>query len=115
MAKRTKKAKVEEKREPLILEHVPGKTGIADYRVLSDAEKAAMNELKVAEEELLRAIDAMQGSDDVDKRWLNIGRTHLEQAFMALNRSIAKPQRITLPGDPVAVVPIEMTEAAKAA
>jgi hypothetical protein len=33
---------------------------------------------------------------EVDRRWLSIAKTHFEQGFMALNRSIFKPQRIKL-------------------
>lgn len=39
-------------------------------------------------------MDFLATLDYVDKRWLAISRTQLEQAFMALNRSIFKPQRL---------------------
>jgi len=38
-------------------------------------------------------------SEHIDKRWLAIGRTQLEQAFMAINRSVFQPERVKLPDD----------------
>lgn len=49
---------------------------------------------KKLEEAALRIIDELGAINDVDKRWLAIGKTQLEQAFMAINRSIFKPSRI---------------------
>lgn len=57
---------------------------------------------KEAEERLLRAIDVMFDTDEpnrFDKRWLSIAKTNLEQGFMALNRAVLQPGRISLPGD----------------
>jgi len=36
---------------------------------------------------------------EFDQRWLAIARTHVEQGFMAFNRAVFRPQRISLPGD----------------
>jgi len=58
-----------------------------------------VNQNKVTEEQLLRQLDAMGGSPAFDKRWLAIARTHFEEGFMALNRSIFQPQRFALDGD----------------
>jgi hypothetical protein len=41
----------------------------------------------------------MMAAENIDKRWLLVARTQLEQGFMALNRAIFQPQRIALPGD----------------
>ncbi len=54
-----------------------------------------VNRNKVMEEHVLRIIDELQANDSIDKRWLAIGKTNLEQAFMAINRSIFKPVRIS--------------------
>lgn len=54
---------------------------------------------KYAEECILRVLDELAKDTDVDKRWLAIGRTHIEQAWMAINRSIFKPNRVSLPTD----------------
>lgn len=51
---------------------------------------------KELEEHMLRAMDTLAEKSDVDKRWLAIARTDIEKGFMALNRSIFNPQRVTL-------------------
>lgn len=74
---------------------VKGYTDQSDYKV------ERVNQNKVLEETVLRAVDAV-GHDrdlDADMRWLSIARTHFEQGFMALNRAIFKPQRIKLSED----------------
>ena len=55
-----------------------------------------VNNNKQDEERILRTIDALATMDGVDKRWLAIGRTSIEQAYMAINRSIFRPERVTL-------------------
>ena len=57
-----------------------------------------VNQNKVLEEQVLRAIDGLLGQADL--RWLAIARTHMEMGFMAMNRAIFQPGRISLPGDP---------------
>ena len=59
-----------------------------------------VNANKLAEEEALRLLDALALDPIVDKRWLAIGRTSMEQAWMAINRSVFRPTRLVLPGDP---------------
>lgn len=59
----------------------------------------AVNYNKQLEETILRMLDELAKEEAIDKRWLAIGRTHLEQGFMAINRSIFKPKRIALPKD----------------
>lgn len=56
-----------------------------------------VNYNKQDEERILRTIDQYGMNPDVDKRWLSIAKTHIEQGFMAMNRAIFKPQRIELP------------------
>lgn len=60
-----------------------------------------VNRNKVLEEKVLRELDWLKTDPEVDQRWLAIGRTHIEQAFMAVNRAVFKPTRIVLPGDTV--------------
>lgn len=71
---------------------------IKGYRELSQEEIALMNKGKdLAEqcgafvEELQKAEFAKTSDQEPDKRWLAIGRTHLQEGFMAVIRSIAKP------------------------
>lgn len=68
---------------------------VAGYKPQSDAKVAAVNENKQLEETVLKRIDVLKADPDVDQRWLAIGRTHIEEAFMAINRAIFKPQRLT--------------------
>ena len=64
---------------------------IKGYRDLSQAEIDAMNRVKVAAESIRVLIEDLQQMPDLDKRWLAIGTTNLQQGFMALTRSIAQP------------------------
>lgn len=58
-----------------------------------------VNHNKAMEERCLRRLDALKGDPNVDQRWLAIGRTHMEQAWMAVNRAIFRPNRVTLSED----------------
>jgi len=69
---------------------------VQGYKAQSQETVDLVNENKKIEEECLQILDYLATRDDVDKRWLAIGRTNLEQAFMAINRSIFKPNRINL-------------------
>lgn len=51
---------------------------------------------KRAEELILQALDGLAENPETDKRWLALGRTQIEQGFMAVNRSIFKPKRVVL-------------------
>ena len=69
------------------------------YRPQSDMKVATVNINKQLEEQLLRRLDELKVDPTVDGRWLAIGRTGIEQAFMAINRAVFQPSRIALPGD----------------
>lgn len=66
------------------------------YLPQSEEKVSLVNENKVLEEQILRRLDALQAMDGLDKRWLAIGRTSLEQAFMAINRAVFQPTRVQL-------------------
>lgn len=71
-------------------------TPIKGYRELSKEELAHINELKELAEQVGNAVRLLEGPPlangvSADQRWLSIGRTHLQQGFMAVIRSIAKP------------------------
>ena len=53
-----------------------------------------VNRNKLLEEHCLQVLDELANNMNVDQRWLAIGQTHLEQAWMAINRAIFKPKRI---------------------
>lgn len=74
---------------------------VAGYIPQPSTKIELVNQNKRTEESILRALDQMQGDADFDQRWLAIARTHIEQGFMALNRAIFRPTRVTLPGDEV--------------
>ena len=72
---------------------------ISGYRDLSQNEIDMMNAIKAKAEEcrvlvdLLRLPATINTPDDqqADQRWVSIGATQLQQGFMALVRSVAKP------------------------
>ncbi len=74
---------------------------VAGYKPQNSRAVDAVNRNKELEESALRQIDllSMDGPLKVDQRWLAIGRTGIEQGFMAINRAIFKPGRVALPGD----------------
>lgn len=72
---------------------------VAGYREQHSAAVDLVNRNKVVEERVLRILDDLADLLDVDKRWLAIGRTQIEQGFMAVNRSVFKPGRVAVPGD----------------
>lgn len=72
---------------------------VAGYKPQSGAAVEIVNHNKQAEEYVLRILDTLAATQDVDKRWLAIGRTAIEQGFMAVNRSVFQPGRVALPSD----------------
>lgn len=67
---------------------------IAGYRELNPTEIDMMNAVKRMAEKvgaLVEDLDAAEGYAEVDKRWVAIARTELQQGFMALTRAIARP------------------------
>lgn len=72
---------------------------VAGYTAQTETTVALVNANKAAEEQVLRTLDALKANPEVDQRWLAIGRTHIEEGFMAINRSLFKPGRAKLPED----------------
>lgn len=70
---------------------------ISGYRDLTQQEIDLMNEGKALAEQCriytdkLKGLSFPQDGDGIDGRWLSIGITQLQQGFMAVIRSIAKP------------------------
>ncbi|MCD2176447.1 Acb2/Tad1 domain-containing protein [Rhizobium sp. C1] len=69
---------------------------VSGYKPQSDDSVGKVNVNKRLEEMVLRQLDELAADPDTDKRWLAIGRTSIEQGFMAANRAIFKPGRIEL-------------------
>lgn len=76
-----------------------GETPITGYRKLTVKEIETINKVKALAEDcntLIKSLEFLnQVSEDfpmgIDKRWLAIGTTQLQQGFMAVNRAIAQP------------------------
>lgn len=77
---------------------------ISGYRELDEAEITAMNEIKAVASKVEELVEKLQlfdslgsvvasevGAASVDRRWLAIGVTQLQQGFMALTRAVAQP------------------------
>lgn len=75
-------------------EHQP--LPVAGYTAQSDDRVATVNINKQIEEMVLQRLDDLKAQPDIDQRWLAIGRTSVEQAFMAINRAVFQPQRVKL-------------------
>jgi hypothetical protein len=74
---------------------------IKGYRQLDSMDIQIINHNKQIEELVLKSLDSLETYPEIDKRWLAIGRTLIEQGFMAMNRSIARPQRLKDEAPPV--------------
>jgi hypothetical protein len=72
---------------------------VAGYQPQPDRNVMLVNGNKAVEEIILRLLDAYKDDITINQRWLALGRTHIEQGFMAINRAIFKPARVKLKGD----------------
>jgi hypothetical protein len=66
-------------------------SAIHGYRDLSPEAITLINDTKTLASQVGELIDKLHNDPDTDKRWLAIGRTELQQGFMAVVRAIAKP------------------------
>ena len=64
---------------------------IKGYRDLTEDEIALMNKIKEKGAEIGELVDQLMAQPELDKRWLSIGKTHLQQGLMALVRGVARP------------------------
>lgn len=64
---------------------------IKGYKELDEVQISSMNIVKELATSVGTLIDAMSANPDIDQHWLAIGKTDLQKGFMALTRSIAKP------------------------
>ena len=76
---------------------------IKGYTPLTEKQKTLVNSNKIMEEAVLRIIDTMKKEqetpDEFDPQWMAIAKTHFQEGFMALNRSIMKPERVKFHGE----------------
>ena len=64
---------------------------IKGYRELTQDEINLMNEVKEKGVELGILFEKIEKIDNIDKRWLSIGKTDLQKGLMATTRAIARP------------------------
>lgn len=64
---------------------------IKGYRDLTQDEIDLMNEGKALAEKCGEFIEKLNQNPLTDKRWVSIGRTHLQEGFMAAIRGVARP------------------------
>jgi len=65
---------------------------IKGYRDFDKSEIDLINEVKEKAEEVGILVVKLSVLSSVDPRWVNIGKTDLQKGFMALVRSVAKPE-----------------------
>lgn len=61
------------------------------YRELSEAEIAALKEIRAKSFELGELVAKLRANAGLDQRWVSIGATDLQTGLMALARAVAKP------------------------
>jgi hypothetical protein len=69
---------------------------ISGYRELSQDELALIEKVKQAAQAVAALVEEVEtgsnsGGIDVDKGWVSIAKTDLQKGFMALTRSVARP------------------------
>ena len=64
---------------------------ITGYNTLSQNQIDLLNKVKAKGNELQAIYDELSELEFTDKRWVNIGRTELQQGIMAWGRSITNP------------------------
>lgn len=73
---------------------------VKGYQSQENNRVTMVNQNKELEEQVLRVLDDLSlVQSDCDPRWLAIARTNIEQGFMAMNRAIFKPERVSLDDD----------------
>lgn len=69
-------------------------TPVKGYQQQPRANIDQVNINKEMEEMVLQRLDELALNANVNPRWLAIGRTAIEQGFMAANRAIMNPKRL---------------------
>ena len=71
---------------------------VSGYTTQSQERVKQVNLNKMMEERLLRELDQLRQSGcdgPVDQRWIAIAGTHFQEGFMAMNRAIFQPRRLS--------------------
>lgn len=63
-------------------------------RPLTPAERFLITQIKARAEEVSQLLNVIERATiyDIDRRWLSIGKTHLQEGFMAVIRAIERPE-----------------------
>ena len=64
---------------------------ITGYRELDQHEIDAMNAVKEMAKQVGELFEKLESTSGLDQRWIAVGKTNLQQGFMALTRAIAQP------------------------
>ena len=65
------------------------------YRpTLDDVKINAVNALKHAERQYAEAWKIVNGMDGVDKRWMAVAKTHIQEGTMAASRAVFQPEDV---------------------
>ena len=64
---------------------------IKGYRELTQEEINLVNEVKQKGVEFGDLFEKLEKIENIDKRWLSIGKTDLQKGLMATTRAIARP------------------------
>lgn len=67
---------------------------IKGYRELSDGDIGLINSIKEVEKVVGTAWAEVFNSSNVDKRWASIAKTHFQEGFSALVRSVAQSEDV---------------------
>lgn len=70
---------------------MPTSQGVRGYRDLTASEVALINQIKATEEIVAELWHGVANLDDSDPRWRAVARTHFQEGFSALVRSLAQP------------------------
>ncbi len=73
---------------------------VKGYKPQTQADIDAVNVNKELEERVLRQIEAIKANPAYDGRMAALAFTHVQDAFMWLNRAVFQPGRVRLPEDP---------------
>lgn len=69
----------------------PTAQGVRGYRDLQPAEIDVINVIKDHEATIAQLWGRIESDPNTDRRWLAVARTHFQEGFSALVRSIAQP------------------------
>jgi hypothetical protein len=73
---------------------MPNPLPVKGYTAQTEDKIVLVDQSKMIEELALRQVDRHVAMENVDQRFVALARTHLQEAFMCLNRAVFQPQRL---------------------